>query len=58
MENDGTNRVRSLVGGQAHLLLGDLLKARDIPRSEASCCSEGGWCVLVAAYSGPGRRGR
>jgi hypothetical protein len=36
------NRVRSLVSGQAHLLLGNLLKCGDVPRAEASAVSEGG----------------
>jgi hypothetical protein len=47
MEIVGVDRVLSLVGGHAHLLLGDLLTANAIPRPESACCSEGGWCVLV-----------
>jgi hypothetical protein len=43
------------VSGQAHLLLGDLLKCGDVPRAEAAAVSEGGWCVLVLAL--PARPG-
>ena len=44
------DRVRSLVIGQAHLLLGDLLKAGDAPRAEAARLCGEGWAVEVRVY--------
>jgi hypothetical protein len=55
MNSNPVNRVRSLVTGQAHLLIGDLLKAGDAPRVEAARLSADGWTVEVRAFpSGPG----
>jgi hypothetical protein len=55
MNSNPVNRVRSLVGGEAHILLGDLLKAGDAPRLESARLSAEGWTVEVRAFpSSPG----
>jgi hypothetical protein len=45
------NRARCLVAGQAHSLLGDLLKASAESRCEAASLSSDGWSVIAVAYS-------
>jgi hypothetical protein len=49
------NRVRRLVAGSAHSLLGDLLRAGAEPRCEAATLSGDGWSVLGVVH--PAREG-
>jgi hypothetical protein len=39
-----------VVGRCARDCLGELVRARDVPRPEVAACAEGGWSVLLLAF--------
>jgi Fe2+ or Zn2+ uptake regulation protein len=55
MDGPHANRARCLIAGQAHSLLGDLLKAGAEFRCDVASVSADGWSVLAIAF--PAREG-